>query len=239
MKIQTLLNEYELDWVQAPLRKKDFPYQLFHNKTFVVLGNSAVTEALIYSLLNAIDSRIIQTELYWCPLVETEEYCIRREVLSCEKLHICRLEDISSVDYMIYTGICGQNICQDISVMEKVMKQAQDVFQTAASVNPGRFLFLSDYRAVHRRYTTLYISEYEHSMDSFDDIVALPRMTVQLMESLCVDYAKQYGFSFNILRTPVIFGACLRREDNFINRLASCIAAGEEEIGRASCRERV
>lgn len=228
MKLKTLFNEFELDWIEAPLRKEEFPFQHLQNKTFVIAGNSDISEAFIYSLLYAIDNGTIQAEVFWCPMTDKKNYKIKKEILSHNKFHISNLADISYADFMVYTGLCGQDISEETDIIQEILHQAHKVYQSAASIKPHRFLLLSDYRAMYRTNNAIYVSEYEHSLDSYSNADALPRMLFQLLESLCMDYSKQYGFSCNILRFPIIFGACICKQDHFINSLASRISAGKE-----------
>ncbi len=228
MKLRELLNDFEIDWAEAPLRQPDFPLKGFEGKVIAVVGNSGVTEALLVSFLAALESGKVCFSLIWCPMAEEKDWCLKPELRTYEGLTITTPEGLERADFLLYNGLCSRDIDDPLEAFQPLTAEAEEVLKTAARVQPGRFLLLSDYRALARENTGMYISEYEHSLAPFAAPEAMERMLFQYVEALARSYGKQESFPCSILRFPMILGGCIRHQNHFAHRLAAQIAAGEE-----------
>ncbi len=71
MLLREFLNEFELDYAQAPARVKKYRFGQLRDKEIVLVGdgNDTFTRAIIYSFLNLNDQKNLNIKVELVPLV--------------------------------------------------------------------------------------------------------------------------------------------------------------------------
>ena len=109
--IKTKLNEFEADWAAMPVIEKDELNKL-KNKTILISGHS-IARCLCYALLyqneaKALNIRVIFSDSDNSRIKELFSELVLRD--DFDFVDYNSLSEIRKADYIIYTGLCGEEI---------------------------------------------------------------------------------------------------------------------------------
>ena len=215
MLLREFLNEFELDYAQAPARVKKYPFGQLRDKEIVLVGdgNDTFTRSIIYSFLNLNDQKDLNIKVVLVPLCNIDNNIYRKELIDREDFLVKDFSKIDECEYVILTGLCNKKIKADVNEYMRIINSYINVFENIIKITFKRLIFMSDYRVNGKLPDKMIASEYE----KFDDINDFEQMILQSLESLCVCYSKQNDFNYTILRTAIAYGACVDFNGNFLN----------------------
>ena len=99
MLLRDFLNEFELDYAQAPSRMKNFRFEKLKNNKVIIIGegNDTFTRAIIYSFLNLNDQNKLNIEVNLVPISEVDKKIYIADLLNRKDFKITNLESLLSV----------------------------------------------------------------------------------------------------------------------------------------------
>lgn len=207
MYIKDLLNEFESDWACMPFVEKEKLNQL-KDKTLLICGHK-LARCLCYALLYLNETKSLNIKVIFTGSSNSSMKDFHSELLirdDFEFINFSSLSELSKVDYIVHTGICSENINDNIKAFSDEINAVKALIVVAKSKNVKTVL-LSDSRIYgtpqpHRIYSE---NEYGEasvcSAESYD--VQLAR-TIETFWNCC---AKSGNFDLTILRTAIVLGA--------------------------------
>lgn len=219
MRLRDYLNEFELDWAQAPVRSELIPgKKLKGARVLLVGGQTRLQEAVAWSFLAWNDQENAGITV--------------QEAECCEgKLRVTREYGVSetpkTVDYVILTGYCCRDF--DLSVRETVayLREFSEMLRAVAETGCKRVLLLSDGRVYGRLAHEFAASEYESGRTDTSSAEFDAQYFMQALESLLLEAAREHGFAYEVLRTGMIYGPCIPMMEHEAAVLAGWTAQGE------------
>ncbi|MCH5300350.1 MAG: LicD family protein [Ruminococcus sp.] len=219
MLLKSLLNQFERDWAEAPLREENLNLSEIKNKTIVVSGNSEITRAVVFSILSVNDK--LGSGNIVCVFCEdnTKIFDIIKSrddfrlVNSYSKLP-------EKTDIWIETSfLFGDSI--DISEAEKSLLKTKERVEVFSHSTPEQVLLLSDNSVYGNLKNGLVISENESGDLSLSDN-NLKAMIMQAVENTFSSASHQYSFKLNTLRCSSIL--CTFSNSEFVSNVISAIS---------------
>ena len=217
MLLRDFLNEFELDYAQAPSRMKNFRFEKLKNNKVIIIGegNDTFTRAIIYSFLNLNDQNKLNIEVNLVPISEVDKKIYIADLLNRKDFKITNLESLLECDFIICTGLCNKKIEDSVGKYTGLINLYTNVFESISKIKFKKFIFMSDYRVNGNIPNKLIASEYEiFSNSNIDD--NFEQILLQNLEALCACYSKQYNFNYNILRCSLAYGPFISFSDNFL-----------------------
>lgn len=229
MKIKEILNEAEADWAALPLVEKNLIVKNLKNKTIVICGKG-LARCFVYALLYQNDAknlniRVILTgdnkEIAMSGL--SHELFLRDDF---EFMSFDLLTELSNADYVICTGVCGEEIGNDIELFRNAIKSSEILADFSAKTK-AKVLFFNDSRVYgvgepHRVY-----SENEYPYCDINSAESFETQLMRVLETVWASKRKMSAFDFTTLRTGIILGAGLKTpfDDVFrcISENKSCV----------------
>lgn len=201
MRLRDYLNEFELDWAQAPVRSELIASKKLKGaRVLLVGGQTRLQEAVAWSFLAWNDQENAGITV--------------QEAECCEgKLRVTREYGVSetpkTVDYVILTGYCCRDF--DLSVRETVayLREFSEMLHAVAETGCKRVLLLSDGRVYGRLAHEFAASEYESGRTDTSSAEFDAQYFMQALESLLLEAAREHGFAYEVLRTGMIYGPCI------------------------------
>ncbi len=232
MKITEILEQYETDWACHTATFEDYPYQKLKNKTVCVSGRQPFfSKALVYFLfaLNDLQDLNINIILVAPDVAVLKQ--ISNALLERKDFRFLLVDELQkeklSVDICLYSGCCAR---YTDFLPEFFMNEVSYLKQLLTCLSMGnlqQFILLSDYRTygnIERGYA---ISENEFGHIALHTPEGFVSQIFQTLETLVTIYAKKENFSYTILRTGVLLGACTAFDDNIFSQLFRSVAKGE------------
>lgn len=234
MELKAILNEYELDWATFVARQKEYPVEQLKNKSvFVAGGQDYFARSVIYFLFALNDLRQLNIKI---SLVSEDSRVLsvlfpkllKREDFKFFTTDMLNTKPVTEpVDYFIYTGCCNKMLeGTPAFFMDEVSKEKR-MLTIAQKIEAEHFILLSDYRSYGSVKQGMCISEYENGQVDFSSVRGFESQLMKTLESLPPIYAKQYGFSYTILRTGIALGASAMFDDSLFTDLFAAVAKGE------------
>lgn len=214
MKLKDILNEFELDYVQAPSRISNYDFDKLRNNKILVIGESDdFTYSVAYSFLNLNDDKQLNIKVNLMILHQNQEELYKNKFIEREDLNDANLNDDIEYDYIICTALCNKKISSNVHEVINNICSYDEIFKSISRLSFNKLIFMSDYRVNGNLKSKFVASEYELSSNKED---SYEQMVLKSLESLCVCYAKQYDFNYTILRTGVAYGASIEFSGSFI-----------------------
>lgn len=218
MLLRDYLNEFELDWAQAPVRSGLIPEKKVQGARVLVIGaDQSLCKAIEYSFLawNEKKEGTVSAE---------------RAQWDGEKLNYEGEQPAFSVkeaEYVILTGYCSCDIQMNVGDTMLYLKKFRALLQYLIRKTCKRVLLLSDGRVYGRLGTAFAASEYE--MGTADPTAQGEEAAylLQTMESMFVSAMKPTGIAFTILRTGLLYGPGITMMRHPAAVLARKMAAAE------------
>lgn len=130
-------------------------------------------------------------------------------------------------DDIILTGLCCREAGRTVEETLSLIGEFRRLVEAAVSTNCERVLLLSDGRVYGRLGHGFAASEYEAGKTDPCAPGFEEQYLLQALENIFVSVARAAGKPFNILRTGLIYGACLSMMESPATALAAKTAAGE------------
>ena len=204
MLLRDFLNEFELDYAQAPARVKKYKFGQLANKEILIVGdgNDTFARGVIYSFLNLNDQKNLNIKVNLLPIGEIDRSVFIDEIINREDFFIKKYEEVSDCEYVILTGLCNKKIENSSISYINIINNYTKIFEKISQINFKRLVLMSDYRVNGKMPNGMIASEYE----KIDDINNFEQMILQSIESLCMCYRKENDFNYTILRTAIAYG---------------------------------
>ena len=204
MLLRDFLNEFELDYAQAPTRVKKYKFGQLANKEILIVGdgNDTFARGVIYSFLNLNDQKNLNIKVNLLPIGEIDRSVFIDEIINREDFFIKKYEELSDCEYVILTGLCNKKIENSSTSYINIINNYTKIFEKISQINFKRLVLMSDYRVNGKMPNGMIASEYE----KIDDINNFEQMILQSIESLCMCYRKENDFNYTILRTAIAYG---------------------------------
>ena len=204
MLLRDFLNEFELDYAQAPARVKKYKFGELNSKEILIIGNGDDTFArgIIYSFLNLNDQKELNIKVSLLPIGDIDRSVFIDELVNRDDFFIKEYDDISDCEYIILTGLCNKKVENNSTSCANIIRNYTKVFEKISQLSFERLVLMSDYRVNGKLPTGMIASEYE----KFDDINNFEQMILQSIESLCICYSKENNFNYTILRSAIAYG---------------------------------
>lgn len=215
MLLRDFLNEFELDYAQAPSRMKEYDFEKIKNNKIIIIGegNDTFTRSIVYSFLNLNDQNKLKIEVNLIPIGEVDEEIYTSSILERLDFKIQSFDNLFNCDFIICTGLCNKKIEENVNKYITLMNLYNDIFEQISKIKFNKLIFMSDYRINGKIPNKLIASEYEifsSINENFEQVV------LQNLEALCVCYGKEYNFDYNILRCGLSYGPFINFSNNFL-----------------------
>lgn len=224
MLLRDYLNEFELDWAQAPARSELIPEKKLNGAKILLIGEQdRLQEAIAWSFLAWNDSRKSG--------IRIEEAVWRDGSLIVGRVFGESAEmvfDPSEADYVILTGYCCREMNLSVTETVSYLKRFEGIINIIGSWKCKRVLLLSDGRVYGKLAHAFAASEYEAGKTDTAAEGYEAQYLLQAMESILVSCGRKQRFSYNILRTGLIYGPGIEMMRHPLAVLAEKTAAEQE-----------
>ncbi len=215
------LNEFQLDWAQAPVKSEQISLQKMRGKKFLLIGRDD-------SLLRAVQ---------WS-LEAWNDECKADVSVSCvtvkDDMWDC---GVWQADYVILTGWCCREIRMTVLETMEILEEYLKVMQVLTKLRCERILLLSDGRVYGKLESQFAASEYEAGKTDPCAPGFEAQYFLQALESMLITCARENGASYQILRTGKLFGTCIETMEHSVYTFARLTAGSKEDV-RKLCPER-
>ena len=146
MYIKDKLNEFEADWAAMPTVEKEKLAQL-KNKTILICGHE-IARCLCYALLYLNETQklrikvILSGENNEALTDYNSEFLLRNDF---DFVDFNSLSELKNVDYIIYTGICGEKSKCTVELFSKEINAVKAISKVAVKTS-AQVVLLSDSR---------------------------------------------------------------------------------------------
>lgn len=224
MAIEEFLNQYELDWAQAPFREKKLDFKRISNKKIVISGGLCRSMALTFlssNDKNGLGNKIVIAD---DGSINLSDFSIIKDRADFEIVNIESLP--MKPDFWIETGFYGVGFCSSPEHFSNTLKNANQIVTSIMRICPEKLIFLSDTAVYGDLKPGFAASEYEQGVFDFGS-ENLGVLLSQSIENLFVSASHQAGIDYNILRCSDIICSFspLKSIDSIIQKLA-----GEEKL---------
>lgn len=207
MQIKNLLNEFEADWASMPFVEKE-KLALLKNKTILVYGHK-LARCFCYSLLYLNETKALNIKVIYIGTAKSFAENFHSDLHLRNDFEFVDLQssaNLSKIDYIVYTGICCEKICNSTTAFSDEINAVKTVSAIATNTN-ARVVLLSDSRiygtpAPHRVYAENEYGEIDICSEQSLDIQLM--RTIETFWNCC---AKSGKFSLTVLRIAIILGA--------------------------------
>lgn len=223
MLLRNFLNEFELDWAQAPARSELIPGKSLKGKKILLIGEQA-------ALQNAI-------EWSFCAWNDKERagICVMQAQWNGTDLHMMKAAGegkdtgfaVEEADYVILTGFCCQEISLSVTETLQYLRKFGKLLDKLTACSQCRILLLSDGRVYGTLGHEFAASEYEAGFTDPSQEGYKAQYILQTMESMFVSWGKEQKKKYNILRTGMIYGPYIPMMRHTLAELAEKTAQSE------------
>ena len=227
MQIKELLNEFQADWAAMPTVEKDM-LEKIRNKTILICGRE-IARCLCYALLYLNETKNLKTRVIFTAQDKSALSDFNAELLlrnDFEFVYFNSLQELTKVDYIVYTGLCSEKIDCDSIVFSSEINAVKTVASVAEKTN-AKAVILSDSRVYGNAENHRIYSENEYAEIDLCSENSFSSQLLRTVENLWFCCQKSKGFELTVLRTGIVLGACTRLETS-LDEVFSCVASGEK-----------
>ena len=233
MLLRDYLNEFELDWAQAPSRSGQVAGKALKGAKVLLVGDQIeLQRAIAWSFLawNDKEHAGIRVAEAICEngslqVVNGIERRIRHQAEMVTEDVTFQPEE---ADYVILTGFCCQKTAMTALETMEYLLQFEQLLQVIAKTSCKKVLLLSDGRVYGKLAYEFAASEYEAGETAAGAAGDQAQYLLQTMESMLVNCARAGQFGYEILRTGMIYGPFLSVMDHSVSELAGKVALAQE-----------
>ncbi len=225
--IKSKLNEFEADWAAMPQTEKDELKKL-RNKTILISGHS-IARCLCYALLYQNDSRNLNIRVIFS---DKDNSLIKEHFAGLvlrddfDFVDYNSLSEIKRADYIIYTGICGEEIISFGECLKTELSAVKELCGIAKR-SKARLIALSDSRVYGNAKPGRVYAENEYAEVCGTDEKCFDSQLFRAVEAYLNCEKKSGGFGLTTLRTGIVLGAYTGLKTPF-DDLFRAVAKGEE-----------
>lgn len=202
MLLKSVLNQFERDWAEAPLRDKNLDLSKFVNKSIIVSGNGKLARSVVISLLSANDKLNSNNTIYaFCKEESSGIFDLLRDR---SDFNLCCTQSLLPANADLFVeALYLENCCNNIDKAKELIPLCSKQVELISCINPAKVILLSDNSVYGKLKTGFVISENENGCISCDEIF-LQTMIIQSVENIYSSAAKQYDFGLSVLRCSTI-----------------------------------
>ncbi len=223
MLLRDRLNEFELDWAQAPLRSGLIPDRQLQGKKIAIFGDGdAFAHAIAWSFMAWNDERRRGVQVVGAAVsadgtgfTVTESYT--EDSFAPEE-----------ADYVILTGRCCREAPETAGETISYLQKFGALLDALCKIGCARILLLSDGRVYGRLGHGFAASEYEAGATDPCAPGFEAQYLLQALEGMLTAHARAAGKAFQILRTGLIYGPCVPMMPHPASLLAAKTAGAQE-----------
>lgn len=225
--IKNKLNEFEADWAALPQVEKDELLKL-KNKTILISGHS-IARCLCYALLYQNDAKALNNRVIFSDIDNSGIKPLSAELDLRDDFDFVdynSLSEIRKTDYVIYAGMCGEQIGSFGTDLKTELSAAKELCRIAR-FNKARFIALSDSRVYGDAEHGRVYAENEYAHLNNTDEKCFEGQLLRSIEAYLNCEKKAGGFELITLRTGIVLGAYTGLKTPF-EALFKSVAQGTE-----------
>ena len=203
MLIKDILNDFELDWASMPYADEQ-TLKALKNKTILICGQN-LARCICYTLLYQNESKNLNANIILCG-ADSGFYDKAFECDSFKYIDFNSFNELLSLDYIIYTGICNENADNETELFKNTVFEINSLAEIAAKFR-AKTIIINDSRVYGAGLPNRVYSESEYAESDICNSAALLMQTERVIENLWNCHAKQSNFEIITLRTGIILGA--------------------------------
>ncbi|MDY3250036.1 MAG: LicD family protein [Candidatus Choladocola sp.] len=215
------MNEFELDWAQAPVRSELIDGKKLRGaKVLLIGGQPQLQRAAALSFLawnDAAKAGISAAE------AEYENGGLKITRTFSEDTFAPE-----SADYIILSGFCCKESEGSVEATAAYLKNLENTLKALAEIPFKRLLLLSDGRVYGKTGHGFAASEYEAGRTDPCSREFESQYLLQTIERMVLTFAREKKKSFDILRTGLIYGPCMVMMEHDLRKLAERTAQSQE-----------
>lgn len=213
MLLRDYLNEFELDWAQAPTRSGLISEKQLNGAKVLLIGEQErLQEAIAWSFLAWNDKQKAG--------IRVQEAVLEDGFLRAGRVFGDQGFELREADYVILTGYCCREMDLNVTKTIAYMKQFEAIISEIAGWKCKRVLLLSDGRVYGRLAYEFAASEYEAGQTDPAAVGSEAQYLLQSLEEMLAVKARKAGFAYEILRTGMIYGAGIFMMEHPLAQLA-------------------
>ena len=234
MLLRDYLNEFELDWAQAPSRSGQISGKDLKGAKILLVGDQIeLQRAIAWSFLAWNDKEKAGIRVQEAVCENGSLQAVRGIERRIKRQPDEEIQDTGfapkEADYVILTGFCCQKA--EMTALETIeyLGQFEKLLLLIAETSCKKVLLLSDGRVCGELDYEFAASEYEKGKTQAGAQGDPAQYLLQTMESMLTEMARETHFSYEILRTGMIYGPCISMMEHPVHELAGIVAASEEK----------
>lgn len=234
MLLRDYLNEFELDWAQAPSRSGQISGKDLKGAKILLVGDQIeLQRAIAWSFLAWNDKEKAGIRVQEAVCENGSLQSVRGIERRVKRQPDDEMQDTGfapkEADYVILTGFCCQKA--EMTALETIeyLGQFEKLLRLIAETSCKKVLLLSDGRVCGELDYEFAASEYEKGKTQAGAQGDPAQYLLQTMESMLTEIARETRFSYEILRTGMIYGPCISMMEHPVHELAGIVAASEEK----------
>lgn len=220
MLLKSILNQFERDWAEAPLRDQNLDLSKFINKSIIVSGNSRIARSVVISMLSVNDKLNSNNTIYaFCNEESNGIFDLSRnrsDFIICNNTTLLP----ANADLFIET-LFLEDCCDNADRAKDYLFLCSKQSEIISCIHPAKVILLSDNSVYGKLKPGFVISENENGCISYDEDF-LQTLIMQSVENLYSSAAKQYGFDLSVLRCSAIISDF--SNSSFIMNIVKAIA---------------
>lgn len=224
MLLKSVLNQFERDWAEAPMRDKNLDLSKFFNKSIIVSGNSNLARAVVISLLSANDKLNSNNTIYaFCNRESNGIFDLfrdRSDFILCSKKSLLP----ANANLFIETLFIELR-CDNSDKAKEFFSACSVQTEVISCINPEKVVLLSNNSVYGSLKSGFVISENENGSIAYDENY-LQTIAMQSVENIYSSAAKQYDFNLSILRCSEII--CNFSNSDFVKSVITAVSENEK-----------
>lgn len=203
MLIKNILDDFELDWSSMPYADENQIKKL-KNKTILICGQNLAC-CICYALLYQNESKKLNSKIILCRtdgvIYNKASECSNFDCISYDSFN-----ELSDIDYIIYTGICNEYSNNEINTFKSTVNEISKLAKVAEK-SKAKTIIINDSRIYGKPMSNRICSEGEYANSEICSAHSLTEQTERVIENLWNSHSKQGNFELVTLRTGIILGA--------------------------------
>lgn len=223
MLLRNFLNEFELDWAQAPVRSELIQGKTLKKKRILLIGEQmGLQNAIEWSFCAWNDAEKAEISVMQAQWDGTELKMVKAAGEGKDTGF-----SVEDADYVILTGFCCQEIAMSVMETLQYLRMFGKLLDKLTVCGHSRVLLLSDGRVYGTLGHEFAASEYEAGATDPSQETYKSQYVLQMLESMLVSWGKEQKKEYNILRTGWIYGPYIPMMRHALAELAEKTAQSE------------
>ena len=227
MQIKDILNEFQADWSAMPTVEKETLNKL-KNKSFLICGRE-IARCLCYALLYLNETKKLHIKVYFTGEDKSSIADFNKELLlrnDFDFVNYNSLSEISKIDYVVHTGLCGEKISADSKLFSSQINEIKYLAEVSKRTK-AKTVILTDSRVYGNAEPHRVYSENEYAKIDLCSEYSFASQLMRTTESLWNCVNKGNKFDLTILRTGIVLGAGTKLKTE-LDEVFDCVANGKK-----------